>query len=323
MKMKETINKIQLLKSKSINGLDEVKSDLIIKKVQCASLEDLQASQKLFNQICKFIRELDNTMLQVKLIYNTLIKVISSEDNVEIIEDRNSSPKVGKYIKSKLLDFFNANSLSVEQINEMCSRNWSRSTLKLDFSLLKEINSNKSIQEQIKVNGNNRYWKETVNILGRKYVICSQWYENQRVYFDKWIKSMDLTFHNAAENINENNLDILNLFNTFTGRKPVKFVFLSKEVYVASWKELYLEISKQLWDIDREKFKAMAYDPSMQGRNMELISFNTNKMRSPVEVYRTGLFLETNISANSIKKRIELMLKKYNIELIEIEIYCR
>lgn len=315
----------EIIKNLIINtkkDFEKIKAELNKQKIESAEIQDVKKSLDLFNFACKKIIEVGEKEVEILELYEGLLRYILGEKNTEFVSQCKGVSKIGSYVKNALIKLFLSNSFSASMIDDMCTIVWSKQYLKLGYPLLKVIDNSADIHEQIKINGNNRYWKESICINGRSYVMCSQWFESQRSVFNDWLGIITNIEDNIGTlPINDEVLS-LNLFNEFTGRKPNCLKFLSEEYKVNSWKELYLSVGKKLSLIDKDKFIAMAFDPNMQGRNMDMISLSKNKMRSPANVEGTNIYFETNISANNIRKRIELMLNKFNIELFEIEILC-
>lgn len=95
---------------------------------------------------------------------------------------------------------------------------------------------------------------------------------------------------------------------------------MSKEYDINNWKEFFFRVIYCLIEIDKDKFEAFVFDPNMQGRDMENISLSPSKMRLPVLIKNTKIFVETNVSANGFRNRVIDMLNKFCIDLSEVEI---
>lgn len=78
-----------------------------------------------------------------------------------------------------------------DEIEKMTTLNYSKEVFNLNYPLLKEVDYKMPMEEQKKdAKGYDRYWKFTVDIYGKTYFICSQWYDDlNRGYFNKWLES--------------------------------------------------------------------------------------------------------------------------------------
>ncbi len=63
---------------------------------------------------------------------------------------------------------FTKNELTIMQ-----NEDWTLTTFGFKLSLIKKCDESKSYTEQIKVNGNNRYWKQPFTLCGDKYFVAS------------------------------------------------------------------------------------------------------------------------------------------------------
>lgn len=107
--------------------------------------------------------------------------------------------KIRKYVRSVFEDFLvlhiendeNSRILSDEEIEKLSTLEYSSQTFAISFPVLKLLPQSYSegddISEHIKDNnGNPRYWKK---VFGKKYLVTSQWSEENREKFEQWVKS--------------------------------------------------------------------------------------------------------------------------------------
>lgn len=97
--------------------------------------------------------------------------------------------KIGVLVRSTLTNLIETEKISREEIQKMLTASYSKEIFNMNYPILKEVNEAVSIEEQKKdVNGYNRYWSNTVEVYGKKYLICSQWVEHlHRDKFNKWL----------------------------------------------------------------------------------------------------------------------------------------
>ena len=109
---------------------------------------------------------------------------IENENSIAI----DSELKIGKYVIAVLTNIFNSK-ISEAELKNMQDKEWSHETLGICYPLLKKYVKGVPVKQQRTYNNQyNRYYKQTVNINGDEYFICSQWFEEFRPKFDKWIE---------------------------------------------------------------------------------------------------------------------------------------
>ncbi|MFA6759714.1 MAG: HNH endonuclease family protein [Sulfuricurvum sp.] len=139
-------------------------------------------------------------------------------------------------------------------------------------------------------------------------------------------KRANLLFEEAKEVWNYENLSIDILTNSedkefytlednidITGKKPIAFELNGIKHSVKSWKEVLVKTLKLLADIDFNMVKSFAYDSDFQGRVQRIISDKGDNIRQAEEI-REDLYIETNLSANSILANIKLICEKFDLE---------
>jgi len=96
--------------------------------------------------------------------------------------------KVGVIVQTTMKLILGKDLISMDEINLLQTKTYSKETFNLQLSLLKKVDLSKELKEQVQDHkGRNRYYKSTVTIRGERYLLCSQWYERNRVYLMKWI----------------------------------------------------------------------------------------------------------------------------------------
>ncbi|MUK87769.1 hypothetical protein GMD78_05050 [Ornithinibacillus sp. L9] len=97
--------------------------------------------------------------------------------------------KVSVIVKEELKRVLVSNRVPINQIELFQTLEYSKEVFKLNFPLLKEIDETKDFDVQKQDSkGRNRYYKDPLTIFGKKYYLCSQWYENNREFLLKWIE---------------------------------------------------------------------------------------------------------------------------------------
>ncbi len=100
----------------------------------------------------------------------------------------NKEEKVGAYVKRNLMQLFEQNKISNQEVVDFQDAGFSKRTFDIQYPLLKKVLNSKDKPLH--------YWKDTVSIYDEQYYICCKWFEwfekdnnNDRVYFDKWLKT--------------------------------------------------------------------------------------------------------------------------------------
>jgi len=97
----------------------------------------------------------------------------------------------------------------------------------------------------------------------------------------------------------------------FTGEKIKSFILMNKEYLVKSWKDFYRILAINLYDLAPDIFNSFISDGDFtDGR--KLISDKMEDLRNPLKV-TDNIYLESNLSAESIVNMARLMLRKYDI----------
>jgi len=147
--------------------------------------EMMRESQKLSDNIKITIAQkiVQTTDIEPNIAIMTQHPKLPIEDRVNPIER-----KVGIIAQTELQEILESNHISIDEIKLLLTQKYSKKTFDLQFPLLKELDSTKSLDEQKKDHkGRNRYYKSLITIHGKKYLFCSQWYENNRPHLIKWI----------------------------------------------------------------------------------------------------------------------------------------
>jgi hypothetical protein len=113
------------------------------------------------------------------------------------------------------------------------------------------------------------------------------------------------------------------LFEDFEHKRPVRFKFLGNVVEVNTWSKVLLEICEILYKMDAKLFTSFVNDKNMNGKKRNYFSLTGNNIRVPKKLQSVDIYVETNLSANSIKQIIIKMLKKYQVKLTEFIVYYR
>ena len=85
----------------------------------------------------------------------------------------------------------------------------------------------------------------------------------------------------------------------YTGKVVVAFTFMGSRYTVRSWKDMLIKIIYLLLERHKEQFDKVL---TLRGRKRPYFTKNPNELRSPERIKSTGIYVETNLSANQIAK---------------------
>lgn len=113
------------------------------------------------------------------------------------------------------------------------------------------------------------------------------------------------------------------LYEDFEHKRPIGFKLLGNFVEANTWAIVLLETCEMLYNIDEKVFTNFVNDKNMNGKKRDYFSFTVNNIRKPKKLKSVDIYIETNLSANSIKQIIIKMLKKFQIRLHDYVVYYR
>lgn len=97
--------------------------------------------------------------------------------------------RIGEYVREEMQKLIDRGLIGEEQIDCFISEEWTRRVFHVNHPFFRKISESKPLKDQTRdENGYIRYWKKVHIINGEKYVICKEWYENNRKYFEKWLE---------------------------------------------------------------------------------------------------------------------------------------
>lgn len=112
-----------------------------------------------------------------------------------------------------------------------------------------------------------------------------------------------------------------NLMTDFRYMKPAAFSLDGVRYPARLWKLVLLETCELLWEKNYSIFESFVDDKFMQGKTRTYFSKAKETMGKPELVNGTEIFVETNLSANSIRDLIVKMLDRYRIPHATYQIY--
>ena len=137
-----------------------------------------------------WINEQDSTYLE--RVYSK--ENFNSEDTAEKMEESHCEKsdvekRIGEYARDYFTAYFSNKDKQYDLINFL-NKYWCKEHLGICYPLLKEVDITKPIADQKNYNNEYaRYWiKPILQINGKYYIMCSQWFKGFQEKLDKWIE---------------------------------------------------------------------------------------------------------------------------------------
>jgi hypothetical protein len=116
-------------------------------------------------------------------------KYENSKQTVKELEETDNEIKIGQYAKEFFTKYFQDN-ISDDCVQQFTDKTWCHDTFGIRYPILKQVDINLPIGEQVKYNNEYRryYVNPVLNINEKNYIICSQWYPQFKPKLIAWIE---------------------------------------------------------------------------------------------------------------------------------------
>lgn len=111
------------------------------------------------------------------------------------------------------------------------------------------------------------------------------------------------------------------LMTDFRYTKPAAFSLDEIRYPARMWKQMLVKICEILYQKNNKIFEEFLEDKFMQGKTRKYFSRNEASLRNPEKIKESNIFVETNLSANSIRDMVMKMLDKYRIPYAAFKVY--
>lgn len=123
-----------------------------------------------------------------------------------------------------------------------------------------------------------------------------------------------IDIHSDTNERTELSFDVNSNFD-FSKTKPGEMIFVGEHTKVSSWSELLRKTMNTAYDLDAEKITDLANkDYSIANAKRVYISNDERKFRKPKQIDNSGIYFETNLSANSIVSFIKNLLVELQLD---------
>lgn len=110
----------------------------------------------------------------------------------------------------------------------------------------------------------------------------------------------------------------------YRGTKPREFSLIGEYTKVTSWKDLLSKFIILTFNMDNSIYNEFANsDFSIENATRAYITHDNRKLRDGIEIENSGIYYESNLSANNILSFIKSIVLKMNLELDDLNIYLR
>ena len=172
----------------------------------------------------------------------------------------------------------------------------------------------------------------------RELLEISKELHNQKIKIDGFIEEQNIEDTVETEDVIESDEDQHNngvdydayrvdetvsydLFTPITFKRPAAFSFKESKYNVATWNGMLVKICGLLNQEDSNIFEEFVNDKSMQGKRKARFALEKNQLRKGIKVKGSDVYIETNLSANDIRKTILAMLDKFSISSDAVKLY--
>ena len=276
------------------------------------------------------------------------------QETAQKLEESNDEIKIGQYAKEYFASYFQTNT-SEADISHFTNKDWCHETFGICYPILKQIDKKLPISEQVNYNNQYRryYSNPVLNINGKDYIICSQWYTQFKPKLVNWINSNSVLLTiNKDQNILEVG-DKLKFNKNFNSISIPKILFVDILKTIESYENRVFETGYLAEMFSMRILRESGYEKSQHvinnirkyleseesislyadSKKGKYIISNHDKLHSLIKKYESK---ENNDIDNKIsikqsviiysyfdKKQIEVNLNNPNDEYAFLHTYCK
>ena len=133
----------------------------------------------------KLQKEISDLKEELKKALNQNLSHITNQQIQKQPETKGNDMKVGQLVRFYLKPLLQTNKVSTYEIQKFQEASYSKEIFDINYPLLS--------QERFDANGYSRYYVYPINILGKQFYICSEWYEKSYEKLKKWLESHNVT----------------------------------------------------------------------------------------------------------------------------------
>lgn len=107
-----------------------------------------------------------------------------------------------------------------------------------------------------------------------------------------------------------------------TGLKPYSIEIIGAKFTIKNWREFFTKIMEVLFELDSEKILQLIDDDDFYSKSTKIISSDEKGCRKPYKI-NEKVYLEVNLSANSILNYAKLFFEKLGLDYTDIKFWIR
>ena len=213
------------------------------------------------------------------------------------------SLRVGQYVREKMRELSKRDYVfSLTECNKMCGKRWSKASLNLNYPFARILKENEEISVQTKdENGYNRYWNEVFKFDRFSLLLCSQWFIQDKEYFDAWyirLSQQSQTESIAEISVIDSGEDILEIENLIIN--PISMSVLGKKYPIRFWNEMLVKVCEIM--LLKKPYIVATFDKNekLNSDRRTNFSYSENEIKFTRKRLSNGLWIETNRSRSDI-----------------------
>jgi hypothetical protein len=219
--------------------------------------------------------------------------------------------KVGRYIRDKLRALSHTDfTPSDEDIAHWQDKSWSKRTLNLNYEFVRIYSDTRPMGIQIVAdNGANRYWAEVFEVGSIKLLFCSQWYRQDREFFDRWYDSLAISTKPAEK---ESGITVPN--------SPVEFSLFGTVYSWHNWDDVLVKLCEEMILKNPYKILGIGVKKFVTVNGFPVLWYNERDEQEQTYKLSNGLSLMKNIASNEIITCFERILDLCGFNRNELKI---
>lgn len=130
--------------------------------------------------------------------------------------------------------------------------------------------------------------------------------------FGTKITSENYIAHKINDNVN------------YAGQNFKSFILLGEKVDVSSARDVLTKFTEYMYNLEPKRlFSLASSDFKSKNAKKALLTLDSSSLRSPCEIFDSGIYIECNKSANDIINTIALLMDEFNISKDDFILYTR
>mgnify|MGYP005829167341 CR=1 FL=1 len=160
--------------------LSNLETAISLRQKELLELEEkIEEKKRLLKQLSRKARRYEE--------YNGAEKEVAV--GVAVDAEPVSEKKVGEIARTDLVRLLESGRVPQTVIENLKDKRFSKDTFDLNFPLLREVTDSGKIEVLKKDHtGRNRYYAKPITIHGKRYLLCSQWYDPSKPKLIRWIE---------------------------------------------------------------------------------------------------------------------------------------